>query len=139
MVVIIRESIVISIPLDRVWDTVADVDNNPNYWRNLYTVHKVKKDGTVIERDVTVGLRKSSSSQRILLIPKKSVELTMTEGPLKGSRVITLAPMGDNKTKVEISWNLELSSIPIMGKNIMQNNLANDTKEALSKIAEVVE
>ena len=63
----------------------------------------------------------------------------MTEGLLKGSRVITLVPMGDNKTKVEISWSLELSSIPIMRKNIMQNNLANDTKEALSKIAEVVE
>jgi ribosome-associated toxin RatA of RatAB toxin-antitoxin module len=143
MVVTIRESLEISSPLDRVWNIVADVDNDPKYWPNLHTVDNISKDGNVIEREVTVGFRKSKSRQTILLNPKKSVEITMTDGPVRGTRVVTVNPMdGDNnktKTKIEISWNIELSGIPILGRSVVKNNLANDTREALSRIAKVVE
>ena len=44
-----------------------------------------------------------------------------------------------NKTNIDISWNIDLSNIPILGRSIVKNNLANDTKEALSRIAKVVE
>jgi hypothetical protein len=67
----------------------------------------------------------------------------MTEGPVKGTRVVTLIPVnGDNnknKTNIDVSWNIDLSNIPILGRSIVKNNLANDTKEALSRIAKVVE
>ncbi len=67
----------------------------------------------------------------------------MTEGPVRGTRVVTVSPIdGDNnktKTKIDISWNIELSGIPIMGRSTVKNNLANDTKEALRRIAKVVE
>jgi ribosome-associated toxin RatA of RatAB toxin-antitoxin module len=143
MVVTIRNSLEVSAPLDRIWYIVADVDNDPEYWPNLHSVDNISKDGNVIEREVTIGFRKSISCQIILLNPKKSVEITMTEGPVKGTRVITLVPLdGDNnnnKTMIEISWNIDLSGIPIMGRSIVKNNLANDTKEALSRIAKVVE
>jgi ribosome-associated toxin RatA of RatAB toxin-antitoxin module len=143
MVVTIRDSLELSAPLDRVWDIVADVDNDPKYWPNIHTVNNISKDGNVMVREVTVGFRKSKSRQTILLNPKKSVEITMTDGPVRGTRVVTVSPMdGDNnktKTKIEISWNIELSGIPILGRSTVKNNLANDTKEALSRIAKVVE
>ncbi len=143
MVVTIRDSLEVSAPLDRVWDIVADVDNDPKYWPNIHTVNNISKDGNVMVREVTVGFRKSKSRQTILLNPKKSVEITMTDGPVRGTRVVTVSPMdGDNnktKTKIEISWNIELSGIPILGRSTVKNNLANDTKEALSRIAKVVE
>ena len=143
MVVAIRESLEVSATLDRVWDIVADVDDDPKYWPNLHTVDNISKDGGVIEREVTVGFRKSKSRQTILLNPKKSVEITMTEGPVKGTRVVTLIPLdadnNNNKTNIDISWNIDLSNIPILGRSIVKNNLANDTKEALSRIAKVVE
>jgi ribosome-associated toxin RatA of RatAB toxin-antitoxin module len=143
MVVTIRDSLEVSAPLDRVWDIVADVDNDPKYWPNIHTVNNISKDGNVMEREVTVGFRKSKSRQTILLNPKKSVEITMTEGPVRGTRVVTLSPMdgekNKTKTKIEISWNIELSAIPILGRSIVKNNLANDTMEALSRIAKVVE
>jgi hypothetical protein len=142
MVITIRDSLEVSAPLDRVWD-IADVDNDPKYWPNIHTVNNISKDWNVVEREVTIGLRKSKSRQTILLNPKKSVEITMTAGPVRGTRVVTVSPMdGDNhktKTKIEISWNIELSGIPILGRSIVKNNLANDTKEALSRIAKVVE
>jgi hypothetical protein len=62
-------------------------------------VDNISKDGNVIEREVTVGFRKSKSRQTILLNPKKSVEITMTEGPVNGTRVITLVPLsGDSNS-----------------------------------------
>jgi ribosome-associated toxin RatA of RatAB toxin-antitoxin module len=141
--VIINDLRDVSAPLNRVWDIIADVDNDPKYWPNPHTVDNISKDGNVIEREVTVGFRKSKSRQTILLNPKKSVEMTMTEGPVNSTRVITLIPLdadnNNNKTKIDISWNIELSSVPILGRSIVKNNLANDTKEALSRIAKVVQ
>jgi ribosome-associated toxin RatA of RatAB toxin-antitoxin module len=143
MVVTIRDSLEVPAPFDRVWEIVADVDNDPKYWPNLHTVDNISKDGNVIEREVTVGFRKSRSRQTILLNPKKSIEITMSEGPVNGTRVITLVPLsGDgnnNKTNIDITWNIEVSGIPIVGRSIVKNNLAKDTKEALSRIAKVVE
>lgn len=141
--VIINDRREVSAPLDRIWDIIADVDNDPKYWPNLHTVDNISKDGNVIEREVTVGFRKSKSRQTILLNPKKSVEMTMTEGLVRGTRVVTLIPLdGDNnnnKTKIDISWNIELSGIPILGRSIVKNNLVNDTREALSRITKVAE
>ena len=75
MVVTIKDSQEISAPIDQVWDIVADVDNDPKYWPNLHTITNISKDGNVIEREVTVGLRKSKSRQTILLNPKRSCSI----------------------------------------------------------------
>ncbi|PWU78994.1 MAG: hypothetical protein DLM72_19715 [Candidatus Nitrosopolaris wilkensis] len=65
MVVTIRDSLEVSAPLDRVWDIIADVDNDPKYWPNIHTVDNISKDGNVMEREVTVGFRKSESSDSL--------------------------------------------------------------------------
>jgi hypothetical protein len=49
--VVINDRREISMPLDQVWDIVADVDNNPVHWPNLCTVDNISKDGIVIERE----------------------------------------------------------------------------------------
>ena len=49
--IIINDRREVSAPLDRVWDIVADVDNNPVHWPNLRTVDNISKDGIVIERE----------------------------------------------------------------------------------------
>jgi len=51
MVIIINDRREVSAPLDRVWDIVANVDNNPVHWPNLRTVDNISKDGIVVERE----------------------------------------------------------------------------------------
>lgn len=138
MVVTIKDSQEISAPFDQVWDIIADVDNDPKYWPNLHTISNISKDGNVIEREVTVGFRKSKSRQTILLNPKRSVETKLLEGPITGSRVVTLIPLTTNKTRIDISWNIELSGVPILGRGVVKNNLTNETMEALNRIAKTV-
>ncbi|MGI0049920.1 MAG: type II toxin-antitoxin system RatA family toxin, partial [Nitrososphaera sp.] len=69
-------------PLDRVWSIVSDVDGEPRYWRDLHAIYNISRTGYVIEREVTVGFRNTKSRQIVELHPKKSIEVTLTEGPM---------------------------------------------------------
>src|SRR5215510_12428553 len=87
-------------PLDKVWTIMADVDNEPQYWHGTKTVKNISKNGNTIEREVTIAFKDSKCRQTVLLNPKDSVEIKITDGPLKGSKTVTLRPAGD-KTMVD--------------------------------------
>ena len=129
----------VSAPLDRVWEIVSAVDNEPNYWRGLNSVSNINKNGNVIEREVTVGFRNSKGYQKVVLNPKKSIEITMTKGPMIGTKITILSQSSDNKTKIDVSWNVEKWNVPFLARNIVQNQIKESTKEALNKIAAEVE
>jgi ribosome-associated toxin RatA of RatAB toxin-antitoxin module len=77
----------VPVPLDRIWDVVSDVESEPRYWRDLHAVYNVRRNGNVIEREVTVGFQNSKGRQIVELHPKKSIEVTLTEGPMIGTRI----------------------------------------------------
>lgn len=135
----IHDSREVSASLDQVWEIVSDVDNDPKYWSNLNSIKNISKNGNVIEREVTVGFRNSLAHQKIVLNPKKSIEITMKTGPIIGTRIITLSLSNNNKTKVDVSWNVENWNVPFIAKNIIQSQIKKSTAEALNEIAKVVE
>jgi carbon monoxide dehydrogenase subunit G len=128
-------------PLDRVWDIISNIDGEPRYWRDLNAVYNVSKKGNVIEREVTVGFRDLKGRQTVVLYPKKSIELTLTEGPMRGTRIITLIPSSDNEktTRVNVSWDIKLSDIPLLFRGIVRERIAKATEEALDRIARAVQ
>jgi hypothetical protein len=115
MVEIINASKEISAPLDRVWDIISNVDDDePRYWQGLNAVYNVRKKGNIVEREVAGGLRDLKGRQTVVLYPKKAIELTLTEGPMIGTRIITLLipSRSDNETittRVNVSWDIKLS------------------------------
>ncbi len=135
---IINASRKVSAPLDRVWDVVADVDNEPRYWHGTKTVKNISKSGNTIEREVTIAFKDSKCRQTVVLRPKKSVEITITEGPLKGTKVVTLNPSGD-KTRIEVVWDIKLIGLLGMFTGIVKKHIAEGTEEALERIAKAVE
>jgi carbon monoxide dehydrogenase subunit G len=122
--------------LENVWDIVADVDNDPKYWSGLSSIQNKRREGNLIEREVRVGFMHSAASQRITLRPMESISLTMTKGPMIGSRVTTLSPLDNGKkTRIDISWNFKISSgIPSFAQSFMKGQIENGTKDALEKI-----
>jgi carbon monoxide dehydrogenase subunit G len=127
-------------PLDRVWNIVSDVDSEPRYWRDLHAVYNISRNGNVIEREVTVGFRNLKGRQIVELHPKKSIEVTLTEGPMTGNRIITLIPSGDETaTKVSVSWDVKLSGIPLLFRSVVRERIAEGTEEALDRIARAVQ
>jgi hypothetical protein len=96
----INVSQVVAAPLDKVWDVVSDVDNDPKYFEQR-------------EREVTVGFQKDKARQTIVLNPKKSVELTITHGPIQGTRITTLSQIDVDRTRIDVSWNFTPSGVPV--------------------------
>lgn len=125
-------------PLDRVWDIVADVDNEPRYWHGTKTVKNISRSGNTIEREVTLAFKDSKCSQTVVLNPKRSVEIAITEGPLRGTKVVTLSPSGNN-TKIDVVWDIKLAGFLGMFTGMVKKHIAEGTEEALERIAKAVE
>ena len=128
----------VSAPLDRVWEIVADVDNEPQYWHGTKTVKNISKSGNTIEREVTIAFRDSKCRQTVVLNPKKSVDIAITDGPLKGTKVVTLNPSGD-KTQIDVVWEIKLAGFLGMFTGMVKKHIAEGTEDALSRIAKAVE
>ncbi len=128
----------LSAPLDRVWDIVADVDNEPQYWHGTKTVKNISKNGNTIEREVTIAFKDSKCRQTVVLDPRNSVAITITEGPLKGTKVVTLSPSGRN-TKIDVVWDIKLTGFLGMFTGMVKKHIAEGTEEALDRIAKAVE
>ena len=127
---------------DRVWSIVADVDNEPYFWPGLNTINNISKSGNTIEREVTVAFRSSESCQQtVVLNPRKSIEVLMTQGPIRGIRNIRLNSsfMDNNNTRLDISWDIDLSNMSLSDRTITRNNIVKETVEALNRIAQVAE
>ena len=94
-------------------------------------------------KEVAVGLRGLKGRQTVVLYPKKSIELTLSEGPMIGTRIITLIPSSDNEkttTRVNVSWDVKLSdNIPLLFRGIVRERIAEATEEALDRIARAVQ
>ena len=128
----------VSAPLDRVWEIIADVDNEPQYWHGTKTVKNISKSGNTIEREVTIAFKDSKCRQTVVLNPKKSVEIAITEGPLKGTKTVTLSPAGD-RTKIDVVWDIKLAGFLGMFTGMVKKHIAEGTEEALERIAKAVE
>jgi carbon monoxide dehydrogenase subunit G len=129
----------ISAPIDRVWNIVADVDNEPKYWHGTKTVNNISKDNNKIEREVTIAFKDSKCRQTVLLNPNKSVEIIITQGPIKGTKTITLHPLDNYKTQIDVVWKIKLTGFLSVFTGMVKGHISKGTDEALVRIAEAVE
>jgi len=124
---------------DEVWDIVSDVDKDPEYWNGLASIRNTRREGNLIEREVVVVFMGRKGTQRIELVPKKLIQLTMIDGPLRGSREIRLVPLGAKRTKIEVSWDIQFSAIPDFARGFVRSRLEDGTREALDRIAKAAQ
>ena len=129
----------VSAPLERIWNIVADVDNEPKYWRGTKTVKNISKAENKIEREVTIAFKDSKCRQTVLLTPKKSVEIMITQGPIRGTKTVLLDPLDNHKTRIDVVWNVKLTGFLGLFTGVVKRHIAEGTDEALFRIAKAVE
>jgi hypothetical protein len=58
-----------------------------------------------------------------------------------GNRVLTLSPYSESNTttKIDATWKIDLSSIPLIGRGYAKDGIMKTTEEAFDKIAQAVE
>lgn len=128
----------IAAPIDRVWGIVSDIDNEPQYWHGTKSVRNISKDGNVTVREAVIAFKDSKTMQTVTVVPKTSVETRITEGPILGTKVVTVSPVGD-KTKVQVVWDFKLAGFMSMFSGMVKKHIAEGTEEALDRIAKAAE
>jgi Polyketide cyclase / dehydrase and lipid transport len=132
---IINASREIPASVDKVWNIISNVDKDPLYWSGIKEVKNVNTNSNVVERDITT-INNAEAHQIVTLDPKKSIIINQTAGPIIGTRTLILSPSDVNGTKIDVSWNMDLSGIPIIGRGFAKDNILKFTEEALNKIAD---
>src|ERR687890_1069675 len=145
----IKASREISAPIDQVWNVVSDVDSETKYWSTFKAIKNINMTAinmtaNTTEREVTLAtgpFGETITHQFVTVNPQQFVVQTnITEGPVTGSRVLTLSPSSNiNATMIDIFWNVDLSGIPIFGRGFAKDGITRTTEEALGNIAAEVE
>lgn len=138
MTTTISKSREIRASLDRLWEIVSDVDNEPKYYDGLNSVKNLSRIGNVTEREVVVGFLKHEGRQTVTLDPKRSVEVRMTKGPMIGTRITTLNAVSDSKTRIDVSWSVEFR-VPTFVQSMVKGEVEKGTERALNRIAKEAE
>jgi carbon monoxide dehydrogenase subunit G len=128
----------ISAPQSKVWKVISDIDNEPVYWHGTKAVKNLSRSGNTVEREVTIAFKNSLTRQTVVLDPDKSIDITITEGPMKGSKKITLVPDGD-RTRVDVVWDIKLAGFLGMFTGMVKKHIGEGTDDALERIAKAVE
>ena len=145
----IKASREISSPIDQVWNVVSDIDNETKYWSTFKAIKNintttVNMTAKTTEREVTIEtgpLGESVTHQFVTVNPEQYVvETNITEGPVTGTRTLTLSPSSNtNATRIDALWNVDLSGIPFFGRGFAKDGILKTTEEALANIAAQLE
>ena len=124
--------------VDKVWNIIADLDNEPKFWKGTKEIHNISKDGNKIKREVIIAFRDSKCIQEVTLYPKEKIEALFTEGIIQGSKTIILKPL-DGKVSLEAIWEMKLSGMMGMFTGMIKKHVKSGTEQALQAIKEEAE
>ncbi|HEX6561883.1 MAG TPA: SRPBCC family protein [Nitrososphaera sp.] len=126
----------IGAPVEKVWNIISDVDNEAQYWHGTKSVRNISKEGNVIQREVVIAFKDAKTMQTVTLNPMTSIDTRITEGPITGSRIVTLSPAeGGSKTRVDVAWDFKLAGLLSVFGGMVKKHIAEGTEQALERIA----
>ena len=135
----IKVSREISAPIDKVWNIVSNIDNETKYWSIIKNVKNINETDIITEREVTVQAGPGGDSkthQFVNVDPSHfAVNMNITEGPITGSRTITLTSDNNATTRIDVIWEINLSDIPLIGQGFAKDSFKKSTENALNSIA----
>ena len=136
--VTIQVSRELAAPLDKVWEIVADVDREPEFWHGTKSIKNTKKIEKIIEREVVISFRNSICKEIVTLDPKKSVKISIIDGPMKGTKNIMINDVGNNKTRIDVEWDIKLAGFLGVFTRMVKKHISEGTEEALERISKTL-
>ena len=128
----------INAPIDKVWEIVSDIDNEPKFWKGTKEVRNISKEGNTIEREITIAFKDKKCKQTVTLEPKEKIHAQFTEGIINGTKTINLSS-SDDKIKLETIWDIKLSGMMGMFTGMVKKHIKSGTEQALQSIKEEAE
>ena len=126
-------SVNISAPIDKVWDIISDLDNEPKFWKGTKESRTISKDGNVVVREIIIAFRDSKCMQKITLYPKEKIYAEFTDGILKGSKTLNLKSK-ENSLWLEVEWDIKMTGLAGMFTGMIKRHVKGGTEQALELI-----
>jgi carbon monoxide dehydrogenase subunit G len=135
---VIETSIQISAPIEKVWELVSDIDNEPKYWRGTKEVHNISKEGNVVKREIIIAFRDQKCTQEVTLHPKEKIVAVFTKGIISGSKTVNIIEQ-ETQTRLDVIWDIKLTGIMGMFTGMVKKHIKDGTDLALQSIKEELE
>ena len=130
---IINSSIDINASIEKVWNIISDLDNEPKFWKGTKESKTISKDGNVIVREIIIAFRDSKCMQKITLYPKEKIYAEFTDGILKGSKTLNLKSK-ENSLWLEVEWDIKMTGLAGMFTGMLKGHVKGGTEQALELI-----
>ena len=127
-------SIDINAPLDKVWDIVSDLDNEPKFWKGTKESKTISKDGNVVIREIIIAFRDSKCMQKITIYPKEKIYAEFTDGILKGSKTLNLKSK-ENSLWLEVEWDIKMTGLAGMFTGMIKRHVKGGTEQAIQRFS----
>lgn len=130
---IIEVSVDIKSTVEKIWDIISDLDNEPKFWKGTKEVRNISKDGNKVNREITIAFRDQKCLQEVTLYPKEKIYAVFTKGIIKGTKTITLKKIDEHVTLKAI-WDIQLSGMMGMFTGMVKKHINSGTEQALQAI-----
>ena len=134
----IQVEIEINAGIDKVWDVVSDIDNEPKFWKGTKEVRNISKEENTIKREVTIAFRDQKCLQEVKIYPKEKIEAKFTKGIIDGEKIVSLVPK-DDKTVLSTYWDIRLTGMMGMFTGMIKKHIKSGTEQAMQSIKEEIE
>ena len=134
----IKVSVEIDAQIDKVWDIISDIDNEPKFWKGTKEIRNISKNENLVNREITIAFRDQKCMQEVKLYPKEKIEAVFTKGIIDGTKIITLSAK-DGKTVLNVKWDIKLTGMMGMFTGMIKKHIESGTVQALQKIKEEIE
>ena len=134
----IEVNVEINAPVDRVWEVVSDIDNEPKFWKGTKEVHNISKEGNVTNREIVIAFRDQKCQQEVTLYPQEKIVAKFTKGIINGSKTIDLKEQ-EGETEINVKWDIKLAGVMGMFTGMIKKHIKDGTDLALQNIKNEIE
>ena len=134
----IEVEIEINATVDKVWNVVSDIDNEPKFWKGTKQVKNLSKEGNTVNREIIIAFRDQKCLQEVKLFPKEKIEAKFTKGIIGGEKIISLIPKNE-KTILRTVWDIKLTGMMRMFTGMIIKHIKSGTEQAMQSIKEEIE
>ena len=134
----IKASVVINSTLDKIWNVISDINNEPEFWKGTKSIRNISQEGNTTKREITIAFKDKKCLQDVTLYPKEKVEAVFTKGIINGRKTVSIQEI-DNGYEIEVIWDIKLSGMMGMFTGMIKNHIQSGTEQALTEIKREVE
>ena len=134
----IHASVDVNVTIDKVWDVISDLDNEPKFWKGTKEIRNISSSENKINREITIAFRDQKCMQEITILPKQKIEAKFTKGIIKGEKILNLKET-ENGCSLEAVWKIKLSGMMGMFTGMITKHIQSGTEQALQAIKQEVE